>query len=152
MKTNITPEYDERQMLEPGRGFQLAFVTLLLTLGLSALLETLTSLTLAPEERLLICLWVPSAALYTYLIRKNAYLGLGKAGSTYGFLAQVIGLAGVVVLIIWLVNWLGQGMTPLAQGGQLAKLISGLSMLIIGIVYLAHQRKEKRLGKEAETA
>lgn len=152
MKTLKVPEYDERQLLERGRGFQLAFAAVLLTLGLTALLETLTDLTFAPDERLLICLWVPSAVLYTYLIRKDAYLGLGEAGSIYGYLAQVIGLAGVVVLAIWLINWVGQGKAPLANGAQLSKLLSGLSMLYVGIAYLAHQQKNKRRAKESEAA
>lgn len=153
MRKTRAPEYDERQLQVRGRAFMITFIIFVFLTAILALIEKeFHWITFNAYQFLSIPVWLSITFLYIYCIRHDAYEGLSQ-DSTSGFLALVMGGAGILVLDITLYKILGRGI-PLVENKEardpLAGVVAGVCMLAIGIAYLMKKRNEKKLGDEED--
>lgn len=149
MRNERRIDYDERQLMERGRAFKRAYLTLL---GMMALIaigdEAMDGLRFDGYSAFSIPFWISVVVLYQHLIRHDAFAGVGDVSHIW-LVPAVIGLGGLAVLIITLVKQLTGHSELLADGvisPMIAGYVSGICMALIGLIFLMKRRTLRQAG------
>ncbi|MBP3506213.1 MAG: hypothetical protein J6K43_07415 [Lachnospiraceae bacterium] len=139
---NIEPKYDERQLLERGKGFKLAFFVEMIYTAFLILMYIMEIKVPVATEVLLFFGIVLSVFVYAvYCIRKEAYISLNESVKKLNVAFLLIGIAN---LLIGVSHCFSGGMI---QDGVLTfrslNLICGIFMMIMSIVIGTSQIESK---------
>lgn len=139
---NIEPKYDERQLLERGKGFKLGFfVEMIYTAFLILMYIMEIKVPVATEVLLFFGILLSVSVYAIYCIRKEAYISLNENAKKINIVFLVIGIAN---LLIGVSHCFSGGMI---QDGVLTfrslNLICGIFMMIMSIVIGTSQIESK---------
>ena len=83
--------YDERQIMERGRAFKYAYLTMLFCLLALYAVHSLTGLAIAHSTMFSILFWVSATVLHYHTVRRSAFDGLTKGQATPVLAAVMFG-------------------------------------------------------------
>lgn len=145
-------DFDERQIMVRGKGFQIGF---LLAMGLTFLNASFEAgwlpIQVSVYSRLMIFIWTCVTVVSVFFIVKDAYEGINKTGGRA--LMGIFMFCGIIVLTVML--WgLGTGKRVFVENGVvgdiLGEMFYAVSMLIISIVYFAKKAVNKKAFVDEE--
>ena len=146
----VQANYDERQIMERGRAFQYAYLTMLGCLLLLYAVHGVTGLNISLHTMFSIPFWVSATVLHFHTVRRNAFDGL-TGGWVSPVLAAVMLGAGLFITGLDLYK-LFSGREQLVQAGMLTGLagsmVSGLCMIVTGLVHWHYRRMNTRATQE----
>lgn len=141
--------FDEKQILDRGKAFQIGFAAALLTICAMQFAVSVLGLRIDAEARFLITLQIPLNLCLMMLIVKDAYecvnVSAGRA------VMSIYGAAGLFILISTLV-YLMQGKLRFLRNGYLTETIghicTGGCMLLTCAVYWLHRYQNGKMLPE----
>lgn len=137
--------YDEKQLQDRGKVYQISFVAALLSIACAFFVTQVLELKISGYALFLFCMWIPVVVCLILLIWKNAYEGVdSKAGR---ITISVVGAGGVMLVVSSL--WeLCSGQDALFRDGVLedrtGTLFAGVCMVIVCCVYWLKQYVNKK--------
>lgn len=143
--------YDERQELEQGRGFRCAFFSMLVSLGVVLMLDSMGDL---PDGVggifYAACLFIALAVYVVYCIWHDCYIALNEKR---GVIIVILGSIGIINLVIGLSGVLSRGLYDAAGrfSPNVLNLMCAAVMLVIviaGVARSIRSRHENRAEEE----
>ena len=133
--------FDERQLLERGRGFKYGFITSILTTLAVFCITDLFEIYLPPRLILAVCIWLPLTVSTVYMITKQAYDGITDYRGMVLF--TFLGIMAVILFAVTLISG-----DPLSDGGKLtnvgASFVTSACCVVIAVVYWVYHLREIR--------
>lgn len=140
--------YDERQELEQGRGFRYAFFSMLVSLGVVLMLDSMGDL---PEGLggifYAACLFIALAVYVVYCIWHDCYIALNEKRSA---IIAIMGSIGAVNLVIGLSAILSNGLYD-ASGRFSANILNLMCAAVMLVIVIAGVARSIRLRHENDT-
>ena len=137
--------YDERQELEQGRGFRYAFFSMLVSLGVVLMLDSMGDL---PDGLggifYAACLFIALAVYVVYCIWHDCYIALNEKR---GVIMAFMGFIGIVNLVIGLVAILSNGLYD-ASGRFSANILNLMCAAVMLVIVIAGVARSIRIRHE----
>ena len=137
--------YDEKQLQDRGKVYQISFVTALLTIACAFFVTDVLEWNISSYALFLFCMWIPVAVCLILLIWKNAYEGVG---SNAGRITLSVVGAGSVLMVVTSLWLLCSGEDALFRDGMLTDragtFFAGICMVIICCAYWLKQLYDRK--------
>lgn len=141
----IDSNFDEKQLLDRGKAFQIGFITAIIMSVLFYFLQDGIGIEIAAFTSFAFSLWIPVTVCSIALIIKDAYDGVNSTTGRFGI--TVFGAGGSYILISSII-FLATGRETLLDGGvvteSIGHIINGICMITICAVYWVKQHLNKR--------
>ena len=150
--TKNNNNFDERQQLERGKAFQWSFITAVLLLAIYYLFEDgLEICKFSTSFIFMTTFWIAFAVFSTIAVLCDAFNGINSKNSPiFGIIYGVVGLFILTVIVIEMLRNQSVMTNNTILSDDIAYIITGLSMLEIGAVFLIKYIKNKRNISEEE--
>ncbi len=140
-KTN----FDERQIIDRGKAFQIGFIVALVSIALVFLATDAFEFKIDTFTSFIVTIWTPMTACFIMLIAKDAYEGINQTGGR--IIISVLGFCGVFMLISKIILLLTNRSYFIENGiitENIGHIFQGLCMTVIFIVYWVKQYINKK--------
>lgn len=145
-------DFDERQILARGKGFQIGFLLSLAVILLNFVTEIEGfPININTYSKTMLSIWIPIVTVSIYFIVKDAYEGLSVTGGNISMV--ILSLFGVLEIVLTFVKIAMGDMTLIESGiigDALGQLVVGLSSLLIGTTYYVKKHLDKKKLSEEE--
>lgn len=149
---NCACDFDEKQLIDRGKAYQTSFFVSLLTVFALFFVTDFLEVPIERRTLFMLALWIPITVCLVLLIFSDAYRGVHTPSWKSSVLSLAMGLDGLVLITLTVIDMVGGGTGPIENGGltnAAGYLVCGACLVVIGVTYWIKQHDSKRmLGDE----